>query len=280
MGRWVGCPAAMFRAAFTSAWSAKPQAVHTKRAWLSRDSASTCPHAEHRWLVNAGLIFSTRPGALSSSLRASSPQPERRISRLSPVFCRTFWPGAPAVKRDAIRLHLRRHRAGPAEPYPSGLWDAHLAHAAGQAAHLTGPDGDNPESLVPAGLPPRRTVMRAVQVICQGLGEVAQRLLLHHLRACGQPRVLRAGGGELPTLLQVARSARAPRAPMSVLLDREIPNVPGVAAVFPQHRLLGGRGDQTIPGHTNTLANDTDISREIRRRFLSNPRAEVSTPRS
>jgi hypothetical protein len=99
----------MFRAAFTSAWSAKPQAVHTKRAWLSRDSASTCPHAEHRWLVNAGLIFSTRPGALSSSLRASSPQPDRRISRLSPAFCRTFWPGAPAVPlAERVMFLMRR----------------------------------------------------------------------------------------------------------------------------------------------------------------------------
>jgi hypothetical protein len=41
----------MLMAAFTSALPAKPQAVQTKRAWLSRDSASTCPHAEHRWLV-------------------------------------------------------------------------------------------------------------------------------------------------------------------------------------------------------------------------------------
>ena len=74
-------------------------------------------------------------------------------------------PAASAVKRDAVGLHLRRHRAGPAEPYPSGLRDAHLAHAAGQTAHVTGPDGDDPESLVPAGLPPRRTVMRAAQVV-------------------------------------------------------------------------------------------------------------------
>ena len=122
--------------------------------------------------------------------------------------------------------------------------------------------------------------MCAAQVVCQGLGEVAQRLLLHHVRACGQPRVLRAGGGELSALLQVARSALAPRAPVSVLLDREVPNVPGVAAVVPQHRLLGGRWDQTVPGHTNTLASDTDIFREVKRRFLSDPRAEVSTPRS
>ena len=47
MGRWVGCPAAMLMAAFTSAWQAKPQAVHTKRALLSRKFPSTCPHSEH-----------------------------------------------------------------------------------------------------------------------------------------------------------------------------------------------------------------------------------------
>jgi hypothetical protein len=73
----------MFLAAFTSALQAKPQAVHRKLAWLSRDFGSTCPHAEHRWLVNAGLTFSTRPGALPSSRRTSSPQPEARISRFS-----------------------------------------------------------------------------------------------------------------------------------------------------------------------------------------------------
>ena len=65
----------MFLAAFTSALQAYPQAVHRKTAWLSRDFRSTCPHAEQRWLVNAGLIFSTRPGALSSSRRTSRPQP-------------------------------------------------------------------------------------------------------------------------------------------------------------------------------------------------------------
>ena len=54
----------MFLAAFTSAWQAYPQAVHRKTAWLSRDFPSTRPHAEHRWLVNAALTFSTRPGAV------------------------------------------------------------------------------------------------------------------------------------------------------------------------------------------------------------------------
>jgi len=83
----------MLMAAFTSALAANPQAVHRNTAWLSREPRSTRPHAEHRWLVNAGLIFSTRPGAFSSSRRTSKPHPEARIPRFSPAFCRTFRPG-------------------------------------------------------------------------------------------------------------------------------------------------------------------------------------------
>ena len=83
----------MFLAAFTSAWQANPQAVHRKTAWLSRDFPSTCPHAEHRWLVNAGLIFSTRPGAFCSRRRASSPHPDRKMPRFSLALARTFRPG-------------------------------------------------------------------------------------------------------------------------------------------------------------------------------------------
>jgi hypothetical protein len=63
----------MFKAAFTSAWQAKAQAVHRNTAWLSRESRSTCPHAEHRWLVNAGLTFSTRPGACPAAGAPAAP---------------------------------------------------------------------------------------------------------------------------------------------------------------------------------------------------------------
>jgi hypothetical protein len=38
----------MFLAAFTSALQAKPQVVHLKTAWLSRDFGSTFLHAEQR----------------------------------------------------------------------------------------------------------------------------------------------------------------------------------------------------------------------------------------
>jgi hypothetical protein len=67
--------------------------------------------------------------------------------------------------------------------------------------------------------------------------------------------------------------------PVGVLLDGEVPEVPSVAAVVPQHGLLGGRGEQPEPGHANTLSDTTDISGEVTRRFLPGLKAGVSTPR-
>jgi phytoene dehydrogenase-like protein len=91
----------MFLAAFMSALSVKRQAVHRKTAWLSRDFGSTCPHAEQRWLVYAGLIFSTRPGAFSSSLRTRIPQPEARMREIGQVL-------GPMLREIPARLGSRR----------------------------------------------------------------------------------------------------------------------------------------------------------------------------
>ena len=92
-------------------------------------------------------------------------------------------------------------------------------------------------------------------------GYPAAMLLLHRLGAGGQPRVPGPRDGELPALLQVARRALPAGAPVGVLLDGQVPHVPGVPAVVPQHRFLGGRGEQPVPGHANTLASTADISR-------------------
>ena len=89
----------------------------------------------------------------------------------------------------------------------------------------------------------------------------------------------RAGGGELPALLQVARSVPAAWVPVGVLLDGQVPHVPGVRAVVPQHRFLGGGGVQPVPGHANTLSNTADISGEVERRFLPGLKAGVWSPR-
>ena len=122
--------------------------------------------------------------------------------------------------------------------------------------------------------------MRAAEMVRQGPGEVTQCPLLHHLGARSQPRVLGPRLGKLPALHQVARGALPARPPVPVLLDREVPPEPGLAAMVPQHHLLGGRGNQTVPGHTNTLANTTDISGEVKRRSHPGPKAGASTPRS
>src|SRR6266581_6182233 len=209
MGRWVGCPAAMLMAAFTSAWQAKPQAVHRNRAWLSRD-------------------FNQR-------------------NRTQPALGTRTWP----TWRDT-----RRTSHWPAAPHDA-------------------------EFLVPPGLAPRRPPGRVARVDERRHrpGEVAQRLLLDGLGAGRQPRVRGPRLGELPALLQVARRALPARAPVGVLLDGQVPQVPGVAAVVPQHRFLGGRGEQPVPGHANTLSGTADISGGVTRRFLPGLRAGVSTPR-
>jgi hypothetical protein len=68
--------------------------------------------------------------------------------------------------------------------------------------------------------------------------------------------------------------------PVGMLFGGQVPDVPGVAAVVPQHRFLGGRGEQTEPGHANTLSDTADTSGEVTRRFLPGLKAGVSTPRS
>ena len=165
----------------------------------------------------------------------------------------------------------------------AGLWHPDLAGFPAESAHVPLPPAPphDPEPLVPARLAPGGPPGRVARVEERGhrSGEVPQCLLLHRLRALRQPWVLRPGLGELPALFQEARYAGPARTPVRALLDSEVPDVPGVRAVAAQHRSLGGRGKQPIAGHVNTLANATDISREVERRFLP-AKAEVWSPRS
>ena len=193
-------------------------------------------------------------------------------------------PAACPVHRHPVGLHAPRYGAGPAEPHPPGLRHPDLTGFSVKPPHIPLPPAPahDPESLVPPGLAPGRPPGRVAQVEerAHGPGEIPQRLLLHHLAARRQPRVLRPCGGKLPTLLQVARRARSARMPVLVLLDREVPHISSMRAVAPQHRLLGGRGEQPVPGHANTLAITADISGEVRRRLLLVLWAGFSTPRS
>jgi len=193
-------------------------------------------------------------------------------------------PAAGPVLGHPVGLHAWRRRARPAEPHPPGLRHPHLAGMARHPAHLPLPAATSrdPESLIAPGLAPARLPGRVVRVKGRrhGLGEVPQRLLLDGLGAGGQPRMRCPRGGELPALVQVARRGLPARPPVGVLLNGQVPHVPGVGTVVPQYRLLGGRGVEPIPGHANTLAITADIRKEVKRRLSLSPKTRVSTPRS
>jgi hypothetical protein len=193
-------------------------------------------------------------------------------------------PASRRIHRDPVGPNARRHRAGPAEAHPPDLRHPDLAYLARQTTHvplLPAPPHDA-ESLISAGLTPRRPPGRVLGVEEGGhrLGEVSQCPLLHHLGASRQPRIVRPRLCELSALLQVARGALPAWMPVRVLLDSQIPYVPGMGTVIPQHRLLGGRGLQPVPGHANTVTNTTDISGEVKQRPLLGSKAGNFTLRS
>jgi len=192
-------------------------------------------------------------------------------------------PASCPVLCHPVGLHSRRYRPGPAEPYPTDLRHPNLADFPAEPTHLPllSSPPHNPEPLVPSRLTPRRAPIRIlrIQECGHSAGEIPKGLLLHRLGSGSQPCMLRPGLGELPALLDIAWRPRAARAPVRVLLDGQIPHVPGVRAVIAHYRFLGGRGDQPVSGHTNTVAMTTDIFGGVKQRFLSCSKASVPAPR-
>jgi hypothetical protein len=186
----------------------------------------------------------------------------------------------PSLPGKTLPPAARRGTSGTAPTQPSAPTPRRSSGTA--AARPTAAPPNDPEPLVPAGLTPRRPPGRVawVEERRHRLMEVPERLLLHRLRASGQPRICGARGGKLPALLQVARRTIASRVPVLVLLDGQVPHVPGVAAVVSHHCFLSESGEQPVSGHTNILANATDISWEVKRRFLPGLEAGDAAPRS
>jgi hypothetical protein len=99
--------------------------------------------------------------------------------------------------------------------------------------------------------------VRSAEPTAHRLGEVPQRLLLHGLRAGRQPVVLGWGRSQLSTLLVVAGRA-ATGLPVQLLLDGQVPHIPGVATMLRQHRSLVSGRKQPVARHTSNLAATTD----------------------
>ena len=190
--------------------------------------------------------------------------------------CEGNVPPPGTVAGDPVGLHPGRYGPRPSERHPAHLWHPDCPSSPVQSAHVTLPDRHDPESLVSSGLAPRRSTVRPFEVIGHGLREVPQRLLLHDLAAIAQPLVFGSRRGELSGLLQVAGCSIASRAPVLVLLNCQVPDVPGVRAVPEQDRFLFRRWRQPVSSHTNIVAN----SGRGERRLLSDLKVGVSTPRS
>jgi hypothetical protein len=151
------------------------------------------------------------------------------------------------------------HRTHVAEAHPADLGHPHPTEPAIQTLDMMRFHRDLPESLMHTGFAPRRAAVGSAEKVAHRLGEVSQRLLLHRLRPGRQPVVLGAGRGQLSTLLAVAGCA-ATGLPVPLLLDGQVPHIPGVATMLRQHSpLLSGR-KQPVTRHTGNVNNATDKS--------------------
>jgi hypothetical protein len=173
------------------------------------------------------------------------------------------------VQRHPVGSRHTRYSAGPSKAHPPDLRDPHLTPVPVQPAYVTRADRNHAESFVHAPPPPPWASVRPREEARLSLGEVTQCLLLNHLAALSQPRIVRAGGGELPALLHVARCDPAPWTPPRVLLDCQVPHVPGVRAVPQQDLFLLSGGLQTVFGHTNIISATRNGGFPMRKELLS-----------
>jgi hypothetical protein len=189
-----------------------------------------------------------------------------------------YEPAAGPIVGDPVGLHPHWNRPGEAEAHPADLGHPHPPEPAIQALDVMGFDRDLPESFMYTGFAPGRAAVRTTEKVAHGLGEVAQRLLLDGLRAGRQPIVLGTGRGQLSTLLVVTGRA-TPRLPVLLLLDGQVPHIPGMATMLAQHhRLLSGR-KQPVSRHASNVTSTTDKPPKGEAAFPPRLKQGVSTPR-
>jgi hypothetical protein len=83
---------------------------------------------------------------------------------------------------------------------------------------------------------------------------VPDRLLLDDHAALGEPRIVCAGIGELMSPLHPGRRPSPASTPPRLLLNAEIPYVPGVRTVPQEHDLLLGSRLKAVLGHKKIIS--------------------------
>jgi len=168
-------------------------------------------------------------------------------------------PAAGPIAGDPVRLHTAGNRACQPEAHPAHLRHPYTSEPAVKALDVMRFHPDLPEPLMYTGFAPRRAAMGSAEKVAHRLGEVPQRLLLHGLGPRRQPLVHGAGRGQLSALLVVAGRA-ASGLPVLLLLDRQVPHIPGIATMPRQRpRLLSGR-KKPVTRHASNIIATTDKS--------------------
>ena len=166
-------------------------------------------------------------------------------------------PAADPIAGDPVRLDTTRYRTRQSEAHHAHLGHPYTTEPTIQTFDMMRFHPDLPESFVYTGFTPRRAAVRSGEKVSHRLGEVPQGLLLHGLGASRQPVVLSTDLGQLSALLVVSGRA-ATRLPVLLLLDGQIPHIPGMATMLLQHHRLLSGGKQSVSRHTGNVAATTD----------------------
>ncbi|SCK44829.1 hypothetical protein H180DRAFT_03965 [Streptomyces sp. WMMB 322] len=177
--------------------------------------------------------------------------------------CERNVPASGAIPRHSVGLGPG-YGAGPTKAHPANFRDSNLSHSAGQSPYVGRLDGGDPEALMPASLAPRRPAVSPCEEIGHRLTEVSQRLLLHRDRSRSQPAEHGPGLSQLTASLGEARRRTTPLCPPRLLLNAQIPHVPGMTAVPNEPHHLIGRGLQPETGHSKNLwlGNDKSLCKD------------------
>lgn len=174
-------------------------------------------------------------------------------------------PAAGTIEFHSVRPHAAWYRPRPSKPDPADPRDPDRPGTSVQPADVFRSDRDNPKSLTAPGFAPSRPAMRALEEASHGPGKVPQCLLLDYLASMAQPVMLAARRSELPALLHISRRARPASTPPGLLFDGQVPYNPRLGTVAFKDYLLGRRGTQPIPAHTNTVSRSSDIPGTLKR---------------
>ena len=168
-------------------------------------------------------------------------------------------PAASPIPGNPVGFHTRWHRSRQAESHPPDLGHPDPTKAAVKPLDMMRFQSDLPKPFMHTGLTPPRAAMRVTEEVPHGLREIPQRLLLHRLTSGPKPGVLGAGLGQLRGLLQIPGRLAA-RLPVLLLLHRQVPHIPRIAAVRQQRLLLLRSRQKSEPRHSRTVTKTTDIS--------------------